>query len=302
MSEMREAMAWLAKCGVGALIFVLVCRVATAYFGGGLEQPAITTRDGNLITLNRFAKEPIPDVVLVGSSLTFRLKEEYFVTPRVRNLALAGGSPVTGLTIVANRRTLPRVVLIETNVLSRTIDTALVARYSEEAVAEPRFLRPVRTAVAAYENWVHAPPRDAQALAARNVLLGRPPSDFDNHVAADRALREMNDEDPSEATRTNVEALKQLIADIEQRGTRAFLIDVPVSAHIEGSRFVRVTKEIVEAAFPDPERWLRIDPPRAELRWADGVHLDERSALIVVKSLERGLAGRPGSVSAPQTN
>jgi hypothetical protein len=302
MSEMREAMAWLAKCGVGALIFVLVCRVATAYFGGGLEQPAITTRDGNLITLNRFAKEPIPDVVLVGSSLTFRLKEEYFVTPRVRNLALAGGSPVTGLTIVANRRTLPRVVLIETNVLSRTIDTALVARYSEEAVAESRFLRPVRTAVAAYENWVHAPPRDAQARAARNVLLGRPPSDFDSHVAADRALREMNDEDPSEATRANVEALKQLIADIEQRGTRAFLIEVPVSAHIEGSRFVRVTKEIVEAAFPDPERWLRIDPPRAELRWADGVHLDERSALIVVKSLERALAGQPGSVSAPQTN
>ncbi len=63
--------------------------------------PATTTRDGTLITLSRYLREPVPDIVLTGSSITFRLKEEYFATSRVRNLALAGGSPVTGLEIVA---------------------------------------------------------------------------------------------------------------------------------------------------------------------------------------------------------
>ncbi|WP_256470269.1 hypothetical protein [Bradyrhizobium sp. 157] len=29
---------------------------------------------------------------------------------------------------------------------------------------------------------------------------------------------------------------------------------------------------------------------RGELRWADGVHLDERSAVIVTQALERALA------------
>ena len=43
-----------------------------------------------------YLREPVPDVVLVGSSITFRLKEEYFATRGLRNLALAGGSPVTG--------------------------------------------------------------------------------------------------------------------------------------------------------------------------------------------------------------
>jgi hypothetical protein len=42
--------------------------------------------------------------------------------------------------------------------------------------------------------------------------------------------------------------------------------------------------------FPDPRRWLRIDVNRNELRWADGVHLDERSAVIVTQAMERELA------------
>jgi hypothetical protein len=35
-------------------------------------------------------------------------------------------------------------------------------------------------------------------------------------------------------------------------------------------------------------RWLPVDVSRSELRWADGVHLDERSA--VTQAMERTLA------------
>ena len=49
--------------------------------------------------------------------------------------------------------------------------------------------------------------------------------------------------------------------------------------------------EAVRDAFPDRAAWLSIDAPPAELRWADGVHLDERSALIVARAIEKALAG-----------
>src|SRR5258708_37718870 len=160
--ERISAARWFAKCAVSAALLLLGCCLVTAWFGNGLQVPTTTTRDGTLMTLNRYAKEPIPDVVLVGSSLTFRLKEEYFATPRLRNLALAGGSPVTGLEIVANQPRLPRIVLVEANVLSRSTDTALVERYSRSGNAEPVFFRPIRAAVAAYENWLHAPLGHAQ--------------------------------------------------------------------------------------------------------------------------------------------
>jgi hypothetical protein len=49
-------------------------------------------------------------------------------------------------------------------------------------------------------------------------------------------------------------------------------------------------REIIHVEFPDPGRWLRVDTMTKELRWRDGVHLDERSALIMAQSIERGLA------------
>ena len=285
---------WFAKCGFSAVTLFLACGFATAWFGNGLQLPSTTTRDGTLITLNRYAKEPIPDVVLVGSSLTFRLKEEYFATPRLRNLALAGGSPVTGLEIVANQPRLPRIVLVEANVLSRPTDTTLVERYSRSVDAEPVFFRPIRTAVAAYESWVHAPLSHTQVSFALSRLLAQPPSDFDNRIYADRALQQFNAEDPTLAARMNIKRIEQLIPAVEQRGARVLLFELPYSDQLEDSRSAKITREIVHTKFPDPERWLHIDSTRRELRWADGVHLDERSAVIATQSIERALTSLLG--------
>lgn len=281
---------WLAKCGFSAVILLLACGLATARFGNRLQMPSVTTRDGTQSTLNRYANEPIPDVVLVGSSLTFRLKEEYFATPRMRTLELTGGSPITGLEIVVMQPRLPRLVLVETNLLSRAANTALVERFARDGKAEPMFLRPIRAAVAAYESWLHAPPGHADAL----LILKQPPSDFDNRIYADRALQQWDAVDPTDAVRVNVTRIEQLIAAMERRGTRVLLYELPYSEQLERSRSAQITHEIVHAKFPDPPRWLNIDFKRSELRWADGVHLDERSALIVAQSIDRALSSLLG--------
>jgi hypothetical protein len=67
-----SAVRWLIKCGVGAAIVLIACGFATVRFGSGLQMPATTTRDGTLITLSRYLREPVPDIVLAGSSITFR--------------------------------------------------------------------------------------------------------------------------------------------------------------------------------------------------------------------------------------
>ncbi len=86
-----SAVRWLVKCGAGAAIVLIACGFATVRFGSGLQMPATTTRDGTLITLSRYLREPVPDIVLVGSSITFRLKEEYFATPRLAESGARGG-------------------------------------------------------------------------------------------------------------------------------------------------------------------------------------------------------------------
>jgi hypothetical protein len=102
----------------------------------------------------------------------------------------------------------------------------------------------------------------------------------------------MNDEDLTGPTRTNLALIKALIDDLQRRGTRALLIHIPFAPEIEDSRFVRTTREIVDQTFPDRGLWLPINPPMSELRWDDGVHLDDRSALLIVRAIEGALAER----------
>lgn len=292
MMAQMSGLPWLIRCASTAVALLLACGLLTARFGSALQQPSVTTRDGSLITLNRYLREPVPDIVLVGSSVAWRLKEEYFSLPRLRNLALAGGSPVTVLEILAKQPSLPKVILIETNILSREPDGELIAQFSGNARSEALFLRPVRTAVATYEAWNHAPPTAAQARAEQDRLLREPPSTFDKKIYLDLALKQMNERDPTGPTRVNVARIRELIDDIQRRGSRAFLIEIPFEAEIENSRLVTMSKAIVHTAFPDRDLWLLTDPPRNELRWTDGVHLDERSALIVSQFIEQSIVDR----------
>jgi hypothetical protein len=237
-------------------------------------------------------QEPVPGVLLVGSSLTARLNEVYFDTPDLRVIGLAGGSPITALGVALARNRLPKTILIEMNILSRGEDPVLVQKFSGAATST--WPRPIRSAIAFYERWLHAPPDRRQAKADAAALLQGPPSDFDSRIYADRALHQSNAEDPTVAVRANVTRMEQLIAAIEKRGARVLLYELPYSERLEGSRSARTTREIVHSKFPDPDRWLHIDFTRSELRWADGVHLDERSALIVVQSIDRALSSLLG--------
>jgi hypothetical protein len=50
-----------------------------------------------------------------------------------------------------------------------------------------------------------------------------------------------------------------------------------------------VTRQIVHDAFPDKGHWLSIDAAQHELRWPDGAHLDERSAVLVARAIDRAI-------------
>ena len=285
-----SATSWLSKCGFSAAALLVACGVATALVGKGLPLPAATVRDGTLLTLNRYVQEPVPDVVLLGSSLGFRLKEEYFATEGVRNLALAGGSPITGLEVVLHQSRLPRLVLVETNVLSRPPDENVIARYSRERGFAVELLRPIRASIAAYENWRHAPLTHAQVVAEMDRLLKEPASDFDNRIYVDR-LAKMLDEDPTAALQVNVERLAGLLQKARERGVRVKLFELPYPGELQATRTVAATSRITHARFPDPEQWLPIEVDAGELRWLDGQHLDDRSAMLISRSID-GAIGR----------
>ena len=82
---------------------------------------------------------------------------------------------------------------------------------------------------------------------------------------------------------------------LEQKGTRVLLFELPLSDALESSHSATVTRGIVHAAFPDAANWLTIDAPLNQLRWSDGVHLDERSALIVAQTMDGAIGPMLGA-------
>ena len=288
--KLPSAQNWFLKCGLTAALSLSV--YATISVAGPKAPPLPTSRDGAVTLLDRYVEGPVPDVLVVGSSLTARLNEEYFDTPDLKVLGLAGGSPITALEVALARHPLPKTILIELNILNRGEDRALVERFSGHGA--PPWPRPIKSAIAFYERWHHPLPDRSKAKAAAVALLQGPPSDFDNHVYVERAMRESSTA-PSEAIMTdNLATLERLVESIEARGSKVYFYILPLAGPLRDSVAEKAVAAAAHAAFPDDRRWIWIDGSQPDLRWADGVHLDERSAAMIARQIDRflGVTGR----------
>jgi hypothetical protein len=276
--EPISAKRWFFKCGLAVAVPLLAYAAIAAT---GPKAPLLpATRDSALVVLDRYVQEPVPDIVLVGSSFTSRLREEYFDMPNLKVLGLSGGSSITGLEVVAARDRMPKLVLVEMNVLERGEDTALVEKITGGANVFT-WPRPIRSAIAFYERWLHAPPDALRVKAEIAEKLKAIPSDFDNRVYVDRVKREWSTPAPNADTTKNLAVLQRLIKQIEARGSSVYFYSLPYADALQGSVYAAATHAVARATFADDRQWLHLEFPMTELRWADGVHLDERSAILV---------------------
>jgi hypothetical protein len=218
------------------------------------------------------------------------LNAEYFDTPDLKVLGLAGGSAITALEVALARDSLPRTILVEMNILERGEDSELVQKFTRDGQAE--WPRPLRNAIAFSERWQHPPPERAKAKAAALALLDEPPSDFDNRIYVERAAEASKIAPSDVLMRENLETMKRLVAEIEARGTQVYFYSLPLAGPVQNSVAAKAETVAAHAAFSDDQRWIRLDSSMPDLRWADGIHLDERSSFMMAKEIDRFLKDR----------
>lgn len=289
----RHDVKWLLRCAVTTALVLLACAAAKPWLPSGMHAPATSARYGALLAFNRFMSEPTSEVVLLGSSLSARIREDYFVSLNIRNLAIGGGSPLTGLRILLlNQQKFPQIILIESNLLSKEADEEFIERYSKPG--SDRFFRPVRMAIAAYENWLHSPPRRIDAVAAADRQLTEPPREYNNQIYLDRVFEGFG-QNLTAALETNVRELTQLVSAARNQGALVLLFELPYADQLEPGRLVRDTRRFALGRFSSSEDWLHLTINKKDLRWPDGMHMDERSATLVARAIERAIADRPKS-------
>lgn len=296
----REQYRWVLLATISMAASFLLCALVTPYAVAVPPLPSLNAADEAEPTLSRFQSEDTPAIVLLGSSLTYRLLEDYFRPLRVRNLAIPGDSALTGLEIIASYPHVPQLVLIEVNILNRIANAKLVQRFSDQRRRE-FLVRPVQTALA----YMIAKRRPAPAPinpAVLDKLLNSAPEDYDNAAVIDWAADIFSKSDQDQIIRTNAKLLGAQVSALTQRGSHVYLYEMPSPEKIEKSHFATVTRAVAHEAVPNPDLWLQLSYPIDQLRFPDHHHLDERSALIVARSIGRAIAQVRPSIGKAATD
>lgn len=297
--------AWLVQLGIFA-IFIFGCYLAILHGVRNADRPPITTDDEHRQQIIRYLLTDQPEVAFVGSSLTHALRPDYFSKPNVSNLALPGGSPVTGLMLIAKSGHLPKVLIIETNILGVKPDMALLDYFRPlpPQLEEPRRLirdfKPIRTALC---RVLGADPSSdtmhKQAVAPENrrsfyqqraaSLLAQPPSHYETSAAIARALVQPSAEFDS-TVKTNAQTIVRLAQQMEANGVKVYFLEMPLMPEVRNGPYSStVQREIKTANALRPDRWLPLELDQSQLRWGDAYHLDERSSILVIQAIEKKL-------------
>jgi len=220
-----DAAIWFAKFGATCALLLTCCWAVPRAFTNLPQFPPTTTDQQQVIVFDRYFQLPIFDVALVGSSLSYRLKEEFFEHGNVRNVAIPGGSPLTGLAIIgAAPAVRPRVIAVETNILSRGIDDSLYQKF-KNAKRSDDTLRPLRTLAAYYQGALD----DALTLSEtkRRSILERPAVSSEVQQDIGTALGEWNNPSYDVTLLKDAKTLSALVKKLEDQGVTICFFEMP---------------------------------------------------------------------------
>lgn len=278
-------MRWSLKVVATAFASIAFCIVATKYVPSFYSSKQT---DGSYPQLRKYQYEDVPRVLLVGSSLTFRLSDSYFRPMKITNIAFGGGSPLTGLEIVASYPKLPELILVETNVMIWPDDPDIVRRFSYSGTETFSVVRPIQTVATYLEQRSSGQPRAVDA----ELLLRSAPANYDNALYVERAVAQWSGDQFDAQIKAHVGKLGALVDGLRSRGARVYFFEMPYPRALEESRVAVFTRAAVRERFNNPEDWLNPGYAASELRYRDHAHLDERSALVVARAMRDAISAK----------
>jgi hypothetical protein len=258
---------------------------------------------------NRIAAETLvdsavaPGTIIVGSSLAQRIPAEA-LGPGVSNMALIGEGLVTGLDIVDRSGLVPKLVLIESNVLERAANEQLIDPLFEFPV---RQLRPTLKVLQRSRR-----PANLMVNLLRggrgDTDYGAPPPDVLRTLLRDHQASLQPPFEPGLLDRRVAEVVKR-VDDIRSRGIAVAFFEMPVDPSLVDLPRPAAIRAALQARFPPPAYcWITIALP-APLQTRDGLHLTQPFAKLAGEQLmakastcaSAGAPTRPSAASCRST-
>lgn len=262
--------------------------------------PAKTTNQNiwqdNIFAMQEYLyDQPAPQVLLLGSSITDRLKMDAY--PAFYNMAAGDGNPFTGLAILERSGKLPKLLLIEVNtLLGRTVDARYLdylftpglyqirqhmpsarLKYQPVSLFNPQTLRENRAKPA------KKPGEQANAVQPPAVSAGKGLQEAIlkvNQKKYDRAL-------DSAQLQQSLEQLRYYLSYLQKQGVRVAFFEVPMHCTMHEAQLMVSRKTQLQQHFPPGEYTYLPSDACADYIAPDGIHLNKPSAQQFAQFLVR---------------
>ena len=181
---------------------------------------------------------------------------------------------------------------METNVLDRSLDEKLFETFKDAKRPQPP-LPPMRTIAAWYQSA-----RDGSLPYSRTKIQSiraSAPGPDRSSQAVDTIWPDWNRPLDRNLLLEHAQQIKVLAEKLESQGVRVFFFEMPYPSRLRDSLFAKTMHEaFAEVIGPDDERRLDLRYPLEEMRSVDGVHLDERSAVVFAAALDAAISEKLG--------
>ena len=261
------------------------------YYGLAKSIPADWNRIVNLRQANTIRAEELlyseetVDVLLIGTSLTVRLNQD-FLPEGYYNMGLSGGSIYSGLKIATHLESSPKLVIIETNYLLNNLDSSWIS-----SLVNPFRFR-LKKYVPVFQQKYHPFSGVAGPVMseAGKLLLGK--VDRQENTVVNKKLfektltkKQRSWEKKYEVTaiQQKLKELKKYCEQLEQAGVKVLLHEMPMHTSLSESTKMKQIREHIMEFFPPHYFIPRLSSE--EVTTSDGNHLSTNSAKYYVTYL-----------------
>lgn len=222
----------------------------------------------NVMKAQQFLYAGKTDTVMVGTSLSGRIIRDSI--PFVKSVSFGGCSVEDGLKIILSKKDVPKLVLLETNLLLIDGNPELVSRITNGVIPKIRHwipslreqYEPISLFASLMMNSTGINPQAGMAKVDMNLLN----ESINRHIAEDRLM-------PEEWIKRRGETIKALIAGLESKGTRFVFFEMPVNERLLHLKKNDQMRAFVKKEFPT-SKYLYLPSDTFKYLTTDGEHLD----------------------------
>jgi hypothetical protein len=273
----------LVRVFVATSCLLIAYSVFLFYFPAGRSVQAQNQWDENRIKAEKFIYDTTAyDRVIVGSSLAARLPDG--VLPNTYNLAFSSRAAVDGLMLVLKREKLPRILLIETNVLLLGSNEAFVSSLIDPVSFYPKkYVPALRTDCQPLASiGAKARPFVRKLLTILKKGSGTAGATYDSSKFS-KLLKATIDSyalvpSNSEAA-IKFDEVRVLVNRLSSQGVKIVFLEIPVHCAIVRSPRAKLTREYAERYF-NTQQYVTVPEQSCEkYLTTDGIHLRDVGAL-----------------------